>query len=1293
MLIDEIKKLRNCINHGAVLPQDRVKLNYRLKKILSIKNEEKQRSLFGQLKEGVLTAKTKKEMHLLRLEKINYPSDLPITSKVNEIKKLIDNNQVIIVSGATGSGKTTQLPKILLDMGLAENGVIGCTQPRRIAATGMAKRVASELGVKYGNAVGCQIRFDKNVGDDTLIKFMTDGILLSETAKDKLLLQYSAIIIDEVHERSLNIDFILGYLKNLINRRPELKIIISSATLDAGAFSDFFKDAPIVEVEGKLYPIEDLFLPAYEDEDISKHCCRAVEWISELDSDGDILIFMPGEREIRAVSDLLKGRRFKNTQVFPLYGRISIAEQNRVFDRSSQRRIIVSTNVAETSITIPGIHYVIDSGLARVNRYNPKTQIQMLQVEQISKASARQRRGRCGRIAEGVCVYLYDKEVLENAPDYTDPEICRTSLSGVILQMNILNLPDIEDFPFLDKPALSLVREGKKGLREIGALNRANELTEEGRAIAKFPIEPRFAKMLCEGYRQKVLPETLAAVSYLSLQDPRERPEDKRQAADQSHAKWKSKISDFDSILNLWNFIAEQMREGVSNTKLRNICKKEFLNYRRVREWFNLYQDLCRIVRELKWNSKLAIRVFDDYNYDFLHMSILAGFPMNIGFKKEDNSYQGTNNRKFFIFPGSGIFKTVPKWVMAFPFVETSRTFGRNAAEINCEWLETIAPQLCRKKYYDIHWDSSKGFVFALESIFFAGIEIKSGARIHYGKIDPVKSREIFIRDGMVYGNMYLRNRWVKRHRKLIDDIKLMEIKKRIPDALFDKESVFKFFEKAVPKDIFSAKSLDRWLHKSRVSIDMTFEDALYPQLSEIKTEDYPDYFILNNEKFPIEYSFSPGEKEDGATLVVSESKIAFIPEWLSDWIVPGWLVEKVERVFKSLPKDIRVKMFPIKKTVSGFIEQINSNPLLCKQFLLLAVIEYLRDEYSITCGVGDFDLDSIPEYLTLNIAVIDDETGKIKSIGRGLGEIDVKELNEHYSSVVSMEKWTRSGLTQWPDFDIPDSVELSSEPVMIGYPAVVDEGETVGVKIFLDEDEAFYNHIYGVTALFRINFMEQFNFIEKKIAIGRNLALSLSSIYSSNKYKRDIVEAAVGRLITDREFRFIKSAREFDEQCENVLGDLYTEIEKNIVVLGKVFSERDAIMLLLIKQSKMYEEIRKDINFQIEALLSKGFLKWTGTYSKTLRYLQALKIRIQRLGFSTEKDFNKFVEIRKYQEIIADNFCLESENNFSSFKLINAFSALQEYRIKVFAPELKPFENINVKKLDDRFKKFFLTQ
>ena len=723
-----LAEVKQSLDH--VLLRDRSKLNSQMRKVRQrLHDNQPADQLTGKLKELHTQALKRAQRRAQVKLKLEYPDILPVSGRKDKIRNLIQNNQVVIVCGTTGSGKTTQLPKIAVEAGAGKAGRIGVTQPRRLAATGMARRVAEEMGSDYGRGVGCQVRFDDQTCDETVIKFMTDGILLAETQHDRHLLQYDCLIIDEAHERSLNIDFILGYLKSLLSIRPDLKIIISSATLDAESFSVFFDDAPVIEVEGRTYPVEDFFLPPGKDEELSNHILRAMRWISDVDDHGDVLVFLPGEREIRDAAKKLEGQHWKNTEVLPLFGRLSMSEQQRVFKVGGRRRIILATNVAETSITIPGIHYVIDSGQVRLSRYNPRTQVQGLQIEQVSQASARQRRGRCGRVTDGICVYLYDKEVLENSAQYTDPEIRRTSLAGVILQMDLLNLPPIDRFPLIDPPQSSLVNEGYKTLFDIGAIDTDRKLTRMGRQIARFPIDPHLARMIIQAKDEGTLPEVLILTAFLSIQDVRERPTEKAEAADQAHAKWKDPKSDFITILNLWADVEAARQE--SHGKLRKFCKTNFVNYRRVMEWRNLLQDLRESLKDMnhkdtkntkvrKGSSSSTSCLRGEINasaYDQIHRSLLAGLPANIGLKGEDREFTAARNRKFFIFPGSGLFKKPPEWVMTFSLVETTKLYARIVAEIEPKWVAEVAPHLCKEVYKQPEWNADKGFVYAKESI------------------------------------------------------------------------------------------------------------------------------------------------------------------------------------------------------------------------------------------------------------------------------------------------------------------------------------------------------------------------------------------------------------------------------------------------------------------------------------------------------------------------------------------------------------------------------------------------
>ncbi|RKX37516.1 MAG: ATP-dependent RNA helicase HrpA, partial [Verrucomicrobia bacterium] len=978
----------------------------------------------------------------------------------------------------------------------------------------MARRVAEEMQTDYGKGVGCQVRFDDQTCDETIIKFMTDGILLAETQRDRHLLQYDCLIIDEAHERSLNIDFILGYLKNLMKVRPDLKIVISSATLDAESFSEFFDDAPVIQVEGRTYPVDDFFLPPGNDEELSNHILRAMRWISDVDDQGDVLVFLPGEREIRDATKKLEGQHWKNTEVLPLFGRLSMGEQQRVFKAGGRRRIILATNVAETSITIPGIHYVIDSGRVRLSRYNPRTQVQGLQIEQVSQASARQRRGRCGRVTDGICIYLYDKDTLDGSAQYTDPEIRRTSLAGVILQMDLLGLPPIERFPLLDPPQPALVREGYKALQDIGAIDAARKLTPMGRDISKFPTDPHLARMIVQAHSEGALAEILVLVSFLSIQDVRERPTEKAEAADLAHKQWTDPKSDFMTILNLWNFIEAERGAGGSHGKLRKLCKKNFINYRRVMEWTNLWKDLRNTVRDLGWDKSSPQRHSDTENsnsqkppslsasgaknvfhYDLIHRSLLAGLPSNIGLKGEDREFTAARNRKFFIFPGSGLFKKPPDWVMVFALVETTKLYARTVAEIKPEWLEDIAPHLCKAVYKKPEWNPEQGFVYAKESVVSGGLTLLDGRPVHYGPINPEEARKIFIREGLAPGNLTTHGGWLKLHHRMLDDIASLEEKIRRPGALLDHDAIFDHFDRLLPPEVYSVKTLEEWVHKKHARIAMRMRDAVYPQTVPVMPADYPDSLTFHHEEFQLIYTFDPGEELDGIALVCPIEKLAFLPDWAPDWLVPGWLEEKVNRLLRTLPKNLRTTISPIDHTAKSFKHTcagVNSHLRRCEISLLEALSSFLQQEFKLPVDASDFDEPSLPAFLRMK--VIETKDNEIVRVHTAIS--DEHRMTVHRSGVeMAFAKWALPPQREWPGDALPEFIVSQDSKKTRGYPSLTAKAAGVGRQVFLSKIDAAASHRAGLVQLFRIQQADQVKYLEKRPPLTPILQLTLSAI------------------------------------------------------------------------------------------------------------------------------------------------------------------------------------------------------
>ncbi|MGM0595372.1 MAG: ATP-dependent RNA helicase HrpA, partial [Pseudomonadota bacterium] len=859
-----------------------------------------------------------------------YPEELPVSARRAAIAAAIEEHQVVVVAGETGSGKTTQLPKICLDLGRGVAGTIGHTQPRRIAARSVANRIAEELHTELGQLVGFKIRFSEKSGGNSLIKLMTDGILLAEIQSDPLLEQYDTIIIDEAHERSLNIDFLLGYLKRLLPKRPDLKVIITSATINTERFAEFFDGAPVVEVSGRTYPVEVRYRPLLDEEDDKKEAdpqqgiLDAVDELARLDPLGDILIFLPGERDIREAADALHKHRMRDTEVVPLFSRLSAAEQDKVFRPHRGRRIVLATNVAETSLTVPGIRFVIDTGMARISRYSHRTKVQRLPIEPVSRASANQRAGRCGRVSEGTCIRLYSEEDFLARPEYTDPEIRRTNLASVILQMMLLGLGDIEAFPFIDPPDRRFITDGFRLLHELGAVDRQNRITKAGRMLARLPVDPRIGRMLLAAEREKSLHEVLIIASALTIQDPRERPLDAQQAADEKHKRFVDEKSDFIAYLNLWDYYHEQARH-LSHNKLRKLCRKEFINYLRMREWHDIHGQLLSQVRNLDLTPNKS-----EADYDAIHRALLAGLLSNIAHKDEREQkgpppkkqrrkplveYLGARNIKLAIFPGSSQAKRAPKWIMAAELVETSRLFARDVAQIDPAWIEPLAGELVKRTYLEPHWEKRAGQVAAFEQVTLFGLLIIPRRKVNYGPIDPPLSRELFIRHGLVEGELRCDAPFFRHNRELLEEVALLEAKSRRRDILVDEETLFAFYDERVPENIYSAKGFDKWRkqleREDPKRLFLQREDLMQHEAEGVTERDFPPTFDYQGMSLPLHYHFEPGHPADGVTVELPLAALGQLKPEPFEWLVPGLIEEKLIALIKTLPKAQRRNYVP----------------------------------------------------------------------------------------------------------------------------------------------------------------------------------------------------------------------------------------------------------------------------------------------------------------------------------------------------------------------------------------------
>ena len=1217
---------------------------------------------------------------------LGFPAELPVSAQRDRILEAFQRHPVIIVCGDTGSGKTTQLPKIALLAGRGRRGCIGCTQPRRLAAVSMARRVAEEMQADLGRQVGYQVRFDNRSGEETAVKFMTDGILLAETLTDRRLWRYDALIIDEAHERNLNIDFILGYLKTLLPQRPDLKVIISSATLDPQAFSEFFGGAPVIEVAGRTYPIEDVFLPPLDpDEDAVRQVARAVRWVDELDTAGDLLVFLPGEREIREAADLLKGKQYPNTEILPLFARLSLAEQQRVFTIGGRRRIVLATNVAETSITIPGIRYVVDSGLVRLNRYRPRRQIQSLQIEPVSQASARQRRGRCGRVADGVCVHLYSEETLAESPPFTDPEIRRASLAGVILQMETLRLPPIDEFPLIQPPSRALIEEGYGTLFEIGALDDQKRLTPRGRELGQFPVDPRIGRMILRAREEGALSEMLVLAAALSIQDPRERPFDRLPQADAAHEPWRDERSDFFGYLRLWNAWQTQRRTVKTTNRLRRWCKAGFLSFRRMLEWQNLFRELADVVGDLGWNARVRETVKDDCFYDRVHRSILAGIPLQIGTRSGSMEYQGAHGRNFFIFPGSALFASAPRWVVAFSLVETVRLYARVVGAIQPEWVEQVAPHLCSRTHHDVAWDAEQGFVYARETVRCGDLTLLDDRRVHYGRIDPVAAREIFIRDGLAPGHLRSRSDWLARHRRLLEQITALEQKLRRPHGLLHEMAISDHFHRLVPPEVCSTRALDQWLQEQRPPLDLTIEQAMIPQSEPVAAADYPDETFLRGCRFPLRYRYAPGEPDDGITLSCPESLLKSLPPGATDWLVLGCLPEKVRALIRSLPKPIWTACQPLDRTVADFLGTAARERAIGEQPLTDVLARFLGQRLNARVRPADFDPSRLPEYLVMKLAVLD-RTGQVLCIVRSRpADAAVSSELPDQSSWLPRE-WIRRGMTGWDGPALPDHVVLpAGVPLKVsGYPALVDEGESVGLRIFLEESEARARHRAGVKRLFRRQQHDLVARLEKDLPVPMPVQLALLAMPGENRTAlEDFIELLIDEVIRGGQPEYPRDPAILQRRVQSARADLFERAGELGRSLGRILEQRDAAIRAVQQARGKFaaSPAPADLERQLAFLFRAGFLRDAEGWREYPRYLQAISVRLERLALDPAKDRAKWEAVRPFQQLLDARFAQPSDRPPSA-ALQRFARLLQEFRVAQFAPELGTAEKVSPQRL-----------
>ncbi|EOD2713123.1 ATP-dependent RNA helicase HrpA [Vibrio cholerae] len=1233
---------------GECLIKDRFRFSKRIDGASKIKNESARNAVFDEIALDIAQSMMVVEQRKQQMPKIEYPALLPVSQKRDDIAQAIAHHQVVIVAGETGSGKTTQLPKICAELGRGKYGLIGHTQPRRLAARSVANRIAEEMETELGGFVGYKVRFTDQISDQTQIKLMTDGILLAEIQNDRFLNQYDTIIIDEAHERSLNIDFILGYLKQLLPRRPDLKVIITSATIDPERFSKHFSNAPIIEVSGRTYPVEVRYRPLTGDDDSESDrdqlegIFQAVDELCD-EGLGDILIFMNGEREIRDTADALSKRNLRDTEIVPLYARLSAGEQNKIFQPHAGRRIVLATNVAETSLTVPGIKYVIDPGTARISRYSYRTKVQRLPIEPISQASANQRKGRCGRTEEGICIRLYSEEDFLSRPEFTDPEILRTNLASVILQMTALGLGDIEAFPFVEAPDKRNIQDGVRLLEELGAINDQikdpkKRLTESGKQLARLPIDPRLARMVLEASKLGCLKEVMIIASALSIQDPRERPSDKQQSADDKHRRFNHEDSDFLTLVNLWHYIGQQQKALTSN-QFRRQCKLDYLNYLRVREWQDVYTQLHQSTREMgfKLNDEPG-------SYHAVHSAILVGLLSHIGMKdQEKNEYHGARNARFNIFPASGLFKKQPKWVMSAELVETSKLWARVVAKIEPDWIEPLAKHLIKRSYSEPHWSKKNAAVMAYEKVMLYGIPIVPKRLVNYGTIDPVLSREIFIRSALVEGDWETKHAFFKQNRALLAEVEELEHKSRRRDILVDDEELFQFYDQRVGTEVVSGRHFDAWWKTaSRKTPDLlSFEKEMLfkGDASHITDLDYPNFWHQGNLKLKLSYQFEPGENSDGVTVHIPLPILNQVEPHGFDWQIPGLRHELVVSLIKSLPKTLRKNFVPAPNYADAFLARVTPFEMP----LLDAMEKELRRMTGVTVLRDDWKLDQLPAHLKITYRAVDHRNRKLNE-SCDLHELkeSLKEKVQETLSQVADDDIEQRDLHTWSFGELPKVYQQKRGGFEVrAYPALVDKKDSVEIKLFETEQEQHSAMRAGQRRLILLNVPSPIKYLHANLPNKSKLGLYFNPYGKVLDLIDDCIACGVDKLIEERG-GMVWEPQAFEALKEHVraeLGDTVVEIAKQVeTILTTAYNINKR---LKGKVDFTMAFALSDVKAQIEGLIFSGFATECGwkRLPDILRYMRAIERRMEKLPVDPNKDRLHMLKIEsvanKYKELL----------------------------------------------------------
>ncbi|MEE1667676.1 ATP-dependent RNA helicase HrpA [Streptomyces sp. NPDC002387] len=1258
---------------GALAPRltelslrDAHRLGRRLEGARKIRKPEARAAVLAEIEAEVAKAEARIAERGARVPAVTYPEELPVSQKRDAIADAIREHQVVIVAGETGSGKTTQIPKICLELGRGVRGMIGHTQPRRIAARTVAERVADELRTPLGEGVGWKVRFTDQVNPDgTFVKLMTDGILLAEIQTDRELRGYDTIIIDEAHERSLNIDFLLGYLAQLLPRRPDLKVVITSATIDPERFSRHFGDAPIVEVSGRTYPVEVRYRPLLEEdsEDADRDQITAItDAVEELmtEGQGDILVFLSGEREIRDTADALTRKQYRFTEILPLYARLSHAEQHRVFQPHTGRRIVLATNVAETSLTVPGIKYVIDPGFARISRYSHRTKVQRLPIEPVSQASANQRKGRCGRTSDGICIRLYSEEDFLARPEFTDAEILRTNLASVILQMTAAGLGDIEKFPFIDPPDHRNIRDGVQLLQELSALDPAQKdprkrLTETGRKLAQLPVDPRLARMVLEADKNGCVREVMVIAAALSIQDPRERPADKQTQADQQHARFRDETSDFLAYLNLWRYIREQQKERGSSS-FRRMCKQEYLNFLRIREWQDIYTQLRTVAKQMDIHLDEQ-----DAPADRIHVSLLAGLLSHIGLKdvKESkdsgpgarrdggrNEYIGARNAKFAIFPGSSLFKKPPRFVMSAELVETSRLWARVNAKIEPEWVEPLAEHLLKRTYGEPHWEKDQAAVMAYETVTLYGVPIVAQRKVNYGRIDPEASRELFIRNALVEGDWRTHHKFFADNRKLLTEVEELEHRARRRDILVDDETLFDFYDQRVPEHVVSGAHFDSWWkhkrHEQPDFLDFEREMLINEKAGAVTKDDYPDSWRQGPLKFRVTYQFEPGADADGVTVHIPLQVLNQVTDEGFDWQIPGLREDVVTELIRSLPKPIRRNYVPAPNYATAFLDR--AVPL--QEPLTVTMARELKRMVGVPFEADDFDWAKVPDHLKITFRIVDERRRKLaedkdlETLKLRLKPKARKALSQAAAATAEREggeSLERSGLTDWTIGALTRVFETrrAGQPVK-AYPALVDDGDTVSVRLFDTEEEQAEAMWKGTRRLIVRNIpVSPAKFASEQLTNAQKLGLSANPHGSVQALFDDCATAAADKLIGDF------GGPAWDEESYRKLFDRVRAeiVDTTVRTVGQVQQVLAAWQacerrLKAVRSPALLPNLT-DVRTQLDALVKPGFVTEVGIrrLPDLMRYLVAADRRLQQMPTNVQRDTTRMAKVHEMRD------------------------------------------------------------